>query len=322
MVSVIVPVYNAEKHLERCLKSLENQTNIDYEVLLIDDGSMDSSSVICKMFVENNKKFRYVYQNNSGVSSARNTGLKYAKGEYITFVDADDWVEPTYINKLLLSCKKNKCEITLCSRVVENGIQSKEIFFDDVIDEKCEKTEEFIPSSNHLYGAVWGGIYAYSVVKNVSFDENIYFGEDMVFISTIIKKSKNICRINDTLYHYWKNPNESSLSKGDFSEKRISNLKAYRKTATIFEYNRNAKEVILGRYCDACSYFINTYYSDPRFKKEFYKNVLKEYRNNYKYMIKTFRKSWIWELHDFFLLVCPKVLLNMKMKLNSYKSNI
>lgn len=312
MVSVIIPIYNAEKYLERCLKSLKNQTYTDYEVLMMDDGSKDSSSEICKKFVEADKRFHYYFQNNSGVSFTRNAGLRCALGNYITFIDADDWVDPNYIDRLLSICKDGGCDIVLCGRIVEDGKTSFEVRFDDFSDVKCEKTELFIPTANHLYGSVWGGIYTRGIVQDVWFDENIHFGEDMVFISTIIKKSAKIGRINEALYHYWKNANEETLSKGKFSPRRISNLEAYRKTAEIFRDNKRAQEVILGRYCDACAYFMSVYYKNKEYKKEYYKWTLKEYRKNYIHMIKTFDKKWIWKIHDFFLLICPEIILKIK----------
>lgn len=312
MVSVIIPIYNAEKYLERCLESLKNQSYSDYEVLMMDDGSEDSSSEICKKFVEADKRFCYHFQNNSGVSFTRNAGLRCALGNYITFIDADDWVEPDYIERLLSVCKDNSCDIVLCSRIVENGKKSFEVRFDDLSDVKCENTESFIPTANHLYGSVWGGIYTRSAIQNVWFDESIHFGEDMVFISTVIKRTAKIGRINEPLYHYSKNANDETLSKGRFSSRRISNLEAYRKTAEIFKDNKKAQEVILGRYCDACAYFMSVYYQNKEFRKEYYRWTLDEYRKNYIHMIRTFKKSWIWRVHDFFLLVCPEIVLKRK----------
>lgn len=121
MVSVIIPVYNAEKHLERCLRSLECQTYSEYEVLLIDDGSTDSSSDICKNYAKKNAKFQYIYQNNGGVSRARNTGLRKARGDYLTFVDADDWVEPTYIEKMLSVCEETNVRLYYVVELLKMG---------------------------------------------------------------------------------------------------------------------------------------------------------------------------------------------------------
>lgn len=316
MVSIIVPIYNAEKHLERCLRSLECQTYSEYEVLLIDDGSKDTSSNICKNYAKINAKFQYIYQDNGGVSKARNTGLRKARGEYITFVDADDWVESTYIEKMLSICEERKCEIVLCCRIVEDGKKSVVVRFDDVDYIKCENTKNFLPTANHLYGAVWGGVFSLSSIDDVRFDENIHFGEDMLFISEIIVKCKKIARINEALYHYWKDSQEDTLSKGEFSKKRLSNLEAYRKTAMIFKDSRAAYKVILGRYGDACSYFISRYYSNPEFKSKFYKSILLEYRRNYLYMVRTYKKNVKWKLYDLFLLLWPSALLYIKEKID------
>ena len=101
MISVIVPVYNAEKYLHRCINSILAQTFVDIELLLIDDGSTDSSSVICDKYAKKDQRVRVFHKENGGVSSARNLGLDNAQGEWIAFVDGDDWVKETYLSNLL-----------------------------------------------------------------------------------------------------------------------------------------------------------------------------------------------------------------------------
>lgn len=106
MISVIIPIYNVANYLSKCLKSLETQHYANVEILMIDDGSQDDSSRICKQFANRDTRFRYVYQNNHGVSYARNNGIKHAKGEYIVFVDADDYVEKSYFVELFNGIKQ------------------------------------------------------------------------------------------------------------------------------------------------------------------------------------------------------------------------
>lgn len=159
MVSIIVPIYNSGKYLRRCLESLKFQTYSNIEVLLIDDGSVDSSKEICEEYVNKYDFIKYFYKENSGVSSARNFGLSKSTGNYISFVDSDDWVEPTYIETLLNAAVRNQCEIAFCCRYIETGNGQTCFNFDDVdnlIKFKCERSVEFLPTCNHIYGSVWG----------------------------------------------------------------------------------------------------------------------------------------------------------------------
>ena len=97
LISIIVPIYNTEKYLHECLDSIINQTYANFEVLLVNDGSTDSSGIICQEYVKNDSRFRYFEKENGGVSSARNLGLERSEGVYITFIDSDDWVESNHL---------------------------------------------------------------------------------------------------------------------------------------------------------------------------------------------------------------------------------
>ena len=120
MISIIVPVYNAEKYLNRCISSLLNQTYYNLEIILVNDGSTDNSKKICENAAKNDSRIKLINSVNEGVSLARNKGLKEANGDYISFVDSDDYVEPDYVEKMLLTLKSKKVDIVYCSAVVEN----------------------------------------------------------------------------------------------------------------------------------------------------------------------------------------------------------
>ena len=113
-VSIIVPVYNTERFLNRCIDSVLAQTYSDWELLLVDDGSTDSSGSICDEYATQDSRIRVFHKENGGVSSARNLGLDYARGEWITFVDSDDYIAPDMIEKLYETQKRNNADITVC----------------------------------------------------------------------------------------------------------------------------------------------------------------------------------------------------------------
>lgn len=124
-VSIIVPVYNIDKYLSRCLKSIIEQENISVEVLLIDDGSTDNSGIICDDYARNDCRIKSIHQPNSGVSVARNLGISKASGEYIGFIDGDDWCAGDMFNTLLNCAKENHADIVMCDLIITDGKTTK-----------------------------------------------------------------------------------------------------------------------------------------------------------------------------------------------------
>ncbi len=114
MLSIIIPIYNSEIYLQRCLDSLVSQTDKNFEVILIDDGSTDDSANICEHYCSSNYNFKYFHQKNAGPSAARNLGIKYAKGEFISFIDSDDFVSSSYVEKIL---RNMNCDILFFSSI-------------------------------------------------------------------------------------------------------------------------------------------------------------------------------------------------------------
>ena len=122
LISIVIPIYNAEKYLEECLNSIKSQTYKNFEVIMVNDGSKDDSETICMNFLRSDSRFRYLKKANGGVSSARNLGLDNVKGDYITFIDADDWVDENYLDLLITTVKKNHSDIVVSSYKQFNNI--------------------------------------------------------------------------------------------------------------------------------------------------------------------------------------------------------
>ena len=113
LISIIVPIYNVENYLRQCLDSIQNQTYQNFECLIINDGSPDNSADICREYVEKDSRFRYLEKENGGVSSARNLGIEHSKGQYITFIDSDDWVDSDYLEVLYKSLTDEKADVAV-----------------------------------------------------------------------------------------------------------------------------------------------------------------------------------------------------------------
>ena len=157
-ISVIVPVYNTEKYLHRCIDSILSQTFTDFELLLIDDGSKDSSGVICDEYAAKDSRVRVFHKENGGVSSARNLGLDNAKGDRITFVDADDWVENKYIENLFEK-SLGDVDLVFSYATIYNGCSSYKENYPSRIIEACDLDLLFKENDLHWHTSPWAKLY-------------------------------------------------------------------------------------------------------------------------------------------------------------------
>lgn len=209
VVSIIVPVYNTEKYLHRCIDSVLAQTYINFELLLIDDGSKDNSGKICDEYAAKDSRVQVFHKENGGVSSARNLGLEFAVGEYICFIDADDWVDAGYIETLLPA---NGEEMVVCSVVIE-----EEEKYCLTICDKEYRHEDWACSLNYLIEHMticcpWCKIMRRDIIEryHIRFDVKVSAGEDMLFVYDYISTGLNSVRtISAPLYHYYVADNTS-----------------------------------------------------------------------------------------------------------------
>lgn len=211
LISVIVPVYNVESVLHYCLDSILNQTYSNFELILIDDGSGDRSSELCDQYAEKDKRIRVFHKENGGVSSARNVGIENARGEYICFVDSDDYVAENYLEELILVKEKNyDCNNIWCGFQTVDGyehptVQQKVVFSRD--DELSIVPRELIMDLHEKWldaGPVCK-LYSRRIIVNygLKFDESISLGEDLIFNFQYIDNSGDqIVVINKCLYNY------------------------------------------------------------------------------------------------------------------------
>ena len=205
MISVIIPIHNSEKYLHQCVNSVLNQTHKNLEVILIDDGSTDLSPKICDGFAERDSRVIVVHQANSGVSSARNKGLDVASGEYITFVDSDDCLEP-YIYEILLRLLQEKdADIAHCGykRVSETGEVLKEVSGTHQVMEHSSVEAINHMLSGELYAcSLWNKLFKRKLVRNIRFDQNLAINEDVLVAFLLFQNAKQTVFIDETLYHY------------------------------------------------------------------------------------------------------------------------
>ena len=221
-LSIIIPVYNVALYLTKCLNSIISQDEKDYELLLIDDGSTDGSSKICEKYASENSNIHYMYKENGGVSTARNLGLSHAQGDYICFVDADDWVEPSYLQTLLsYTQQENAADITYFG--VNFIRQEGSIESVTPIPCKCEERvsiEEQLfqlryVDKHELFGFTWNKMFKADIIRqhDLRFAENICFREDELFTISYCQYTNSLQVIATPLYNYCMN-NSGLTSKG------------------------------------------------------------------------------------------------------------
>lgn len=219
-LSIIVPVYNAEEYLTDCINMLKNQPVDNFEVILVNDGSRDTSVQICKEYEKSAENIRYIYQNNQGPAVARNTGLLHAKGEYVAFCDSDDKVDENIYQILLRHAQDNDADVCLCDFYSERDGQPGGIpWGDKTCMKRDEILQELIPTmignqkdfaeNTPLWGSVCRGVYRRSIIEKyqVEFPKDIRFAEDLIFSIRFLKHAKKAVIINQVLYYYTFNPN-------------------------------------------------------------------------------------------------------------------
>lgn len=237
-ITIIVPIFNAEKTLVKCLDSISSQTYTDYELILVDDGSTDNSLIICENYKENNKRTKVIHQDNGGVSSARNLGLKYADSDWITFVDPDDFAHPNYL-KDLFGGVDDKCEMVIQGF---NYVNNK----GKVIGHKLFKSIKYDMSSQwrlfndfHLYrvGVPFAKLYKSSILEkaDIKFDSNVSYGEDLLFMLKYMQNI-NYVTVLEKANYYYRYGNINSLSRIEHSSEKLFYL--FRNTVIYCDINK------------------------------------------------------------------------------------
>jgi glycosyltransferase involved in cell wall biosynthesis len=210
LVSIIVPLYNAENYLAVCLDSILTQSYPNIEVILVDDGSTDNSKALCEDYAKKDSRIRVIHQKNSGPSTARNKGMKVATGDYIQFADSDDFLDHEMVERLV-GAMGNDNQLAMCGfqkiTLKGNQIHTSKLYEIGLVGEFEKK--EFINSFSELYQHYfihynWNKLYVSSLIKKsgLAFDTEVSWGEDLLFNLKYLENCKRICTLKDILYYY------------------------------------------------------------------------------------------------------------------------
>lgn len=262
-LSIIIPVYNAEKTLDRVINSVINQSFDEWELFLIDDGSSDNSGIMCDMFAVSYKNIYCFHQENQGVSSARNVGISKANGKYLAFLDADDWIESDYYCKMISFLESNNTEFVISGYIREfwkNGICRKKM---TVSDSTCRLLDidydlpSFITQdySYNLFIHVWNKLYLRSIIEfeQLFFQKELYFAEDVVFNLNYFRRIKKLGIISYHGYHYICQ-NEQSMTSRWLPDLIIYNCNTYKSLKSFLQEKKSTAglHVIENMYLRGC----------------------------------------------------------------------
>lgn len=304
-LSIIVPVYNVEKYIRKCIESILHQTFTDFELLLIDDGSPDNCPQICDEYALIDSRVKVIHQSNKGVSSARNIGLRMAKGRWIGFVDSDDYLECDAYQKLIDGAESNSCDAAIMdfSYVDESGhvCQEKKREYGDsiLLSRKDAIRMQFdIPLSIRL--VMFNKIFKKDIVNGLFFDESIHCAEDTLFLSQCLERIQRAIFIKEPLY---KNvQREGSAMHGGLKIKDIEKSLDIHKNIAIRtrEIYPELYSYAYAYYIDSCIWKMRTYSktdldsSEERKKEQlyYYKKIKKRIRHEYLGIIKCNMLSW------------------------------
>jgi Glycosyltransferases involved in cell wall biogenesis len=227
MISVIIPVYNVEKWLRRCVDSLLAQTYADFEFLLIDDGSTDHSGAICNEYAEKDSRVRVLHKQNGGVSSARNLGLENVRGEWIAFCDADDFVTPYYLENLCKAADTDDVDLVFNYAIVDcNGKAKKESYPEKDVRVN-EISELFLQNDLIWHTSTWSKLFKHSIIEkyNLRYIEDVHIGEDALFLFSYILNCRRLKVICTCDYHYIIRNTESLTHRVNSFQSEIKGLR-------------------------------------------------------------------------------------------------
>lgn len=259
-ISVIVPVYNVEKYLEKCIESIINQTYKNLEIILVNDGSLDNSLKICNKYENIDSRIKVINKENGGLSDARNKGLEVATGDYISFIDSDDYIDKYFYEVLLKNAIEKNAEISQCNfkRVNENHVEK------NIIQIKEIELYNNIHMIDNLYNnnksenavVVWNKIYKKNIFDDVRFYKGIIH-EDEAIIHELFYNANRIVTTSEILYYYLDRPN--SIINKSFSIKNLDYIKALELRIEFLNKKLLNNELFLKTHRQYCHALLKNY---------------------------------------------------------------
>lgn len=292
MITVVMSVYNTGKYLPKAVDSMLAQTYQDYELIIIDDGSTDGSGDICESQGKRTDKARVYHKPNGGLSSARNFGIRHAKGNFIIFPDPDDWVEPNYLEKLLEIREKYKADLSICGHYFDEG--SKSTVWNESSPEGVYNLKEALKLLMHPYsfcGYVWNKLFSMKIIREneLFFDESLGMAQDLHFCYRYFQ----FCRVfaydpTTPVLHYNRDTNGVTTYDSPLTPRKISGLQTYLRIAELaHEPHPEIEATSFAILCDTSLQYIYFYYHSHMNEPETFKLINNYFHKYFDYLMAT-----------------------------------
>lgn len=309
LISIIVPVYNTEKYLDKCIESIVNQTHKNLEIILVDDGSTDNSGKILDEWAKKDNRIKIIHKENGGVSSARNLALDNATGEYITFVDSDDGLKENALEILCAEIKSEDFDFVQCAFTVISEDEEK---FEEKEDKCIEKKEQILENffSSKIAGVCWGTIFNKRIMQNLRFRTDMCRQEDTVFVFNCCCNASKVKLLNQPLYLYYQR--QESVMHELFNEKYFDAFKTIDEMYEKIEIKNQKYRYIVRREIDVSLFLIKQVRKHKKFQEKL--PLLRErIIKNRRLICGKYKKFFSFKLKIYiFLLKCfPKLAYSM-----------
>lgn len=256
LLSVVIPTHNTEKYIERCLRSVVEQTYSNLEIVIVDDCSVDNTWEICNNLAKNDSRIKIVkLKDNVGPGAARNIGLAQASGEFVTFVDSDDWIDADTYETAMAESVKGEYDIVQFAYYENKDRYSDR---DRIVFSSKEALDRLVNHKDVMTWSVWNKVFSAKAIKDINYDTDIYYGEDVLYIQKVLKNANDVLILRCSKYHH-SNENEKSVSRSarnfyDLPEFRRRFSEGYKEIGgRVYELAcAEYFEVLLSFYLDAC----------------------------------------------------------------------
>ena len=296
LISVIVPVYNVESYVAECIESIQNQTYMNLEIILVNDGSTDASGDICDQYAAYDERIQVIHKENAGVSAARNTGIESANGDYIGFVDSDDYIAPTMYEDMLKLMAEHDLDIIECTAFRNNGDTNIEGCNDGSL-EIFNRDEALKMAMYDCFVAVWSQLYKRRVISDVRFPVGRKF-EDSAVSYLFIANTKRVGHINRCLYYYRLNPNSTTQTSFDPKSRWDFVLGYEERLQYAIDHQLSYIDDCNSLLMKAVLSCLTAYYAKPTGNQVYYdkcKRMIETYRNDASYkLLNSKYKLFLW----------------------------
>ena len=276
IVSVIIPVYNVEQYLKRCIDSVIDQTYRNLEIILVDDGSNDGSGEICDNSAQNDSRIKVIHKSNGGLSDARNAGIDRSTGIYIMFVDSDDWINRECVELLIRALQHGKAQISACAYQKTDRFRE-----DSVVDRDIKTYEEMWTIDDayiHLFlnkeidNSAWAKLYNRSLFENIRFPVGKLY-EDQFVTYKLFHIAQRIIYVRQVLYYYFDRP--GSIQNEPFTIRKMDELEAALECVKfVDEVYPHLHEAVICRLVSSCFHMIFAIYDQKKWNREY--DILKK----------------------------------------------